>query len=181
MLSIDEIFALYERLGSKLYGGERVSQLEHAIQTAMLAERAGAGADLIVACLLHDYGHLLPDSSDESSVGTRDDFHEVVGADQLSRVFGEAVTMPIRLHVEAKRYLCGADRRYLESLSPASIRSLELQGGALDPGACSAFLQRRFAADAVKLRRFDDAAKVAGLSIPDLEYFRPHIESSLSG
>jgi [1-hydroxy-2-(trimethylamino)ethyl]phosphonate dioxygenase len=180
MLSIDEIFALYERLGSKLYGGERVSQLEHAIQTAMLAERAGVGADLIVACLLHDYGHLVH-NSDESSVAADDNFHEVVGADQLSSVFGEAVTMPIRLHVEAKRYLCGADRRYLESLSPASIRSLELQGGALDPGACSAFLQRRFAADAVKLRRFDDAAKVAGLSIPDLEYFRPHIESSLSG
>jgi predicted HD phosphohydrolase len=151
-----------------------VSQLEHAIQSAMLAEQAGASASLIVACLLHDYGHLVEDSA----VG-RDDFHEVVGADKLSSLFGEAVTMPIRLHVEAKRYLCG-DRRYRESLSPASIRSLELQGGALEPEACTAFLQRRFAADAVKLRRFDDAAKVVGLSLPNLEYFRPHAEASLS-
>jgi phosphonate degradation associated HDIG domain protein len=176
MVSIDEIFATYTRLGRKLYGGERVSQLEHAIQTAMLAERAGASASLIVASLLHDYGHL----SDESPVGAKDDFHEVVGADKLSSLFGEAVTMPIRLHVEAKRYLCGADRLYRESLSPASIRSLELQGGALEPEACTAFLQRRFAADAVKLRRLDDAAKVAGLSTPKLEYFRPHAEASLS-
>lgn len=39
--------------------GFAIDQLQHALQTATLAERAGASDELVVAALLHDVGKLL--------------------------------------------------------------------------------------------------------------------------
>jgi phosphonate degradation associated HDIG domain protein len=181
MTPLDEIFAVCIDKGSNAYGGERINQLEHALQTALLAEQADADAPLIVASLLHDYGHLIHGHGAGAARRGIDDRHEVIGAGKLSAFFGDAVTMAIRLHVEAKRFLCATDREYMKTLSPGSTRSLELQGGAFAAAESDTFIKRAFAADAVKLRRWDEAAKQYGLQTPTLEHFRQHLEACLIG
>jgi len=89
--------------------------------------------------------------------------------------------MPIRMHVEAKRYLCAIDPQYMRNLSPASIWSLKLQGGPFAASERDEFIIRPFAAEAAKLRRWDESAKIYGLQTPTLDHFRPHIEACLIG
>ena len=175
MESIDAFLALYDRQGGRWYGGERVSQAEHALQCATLAAESGAAPSLVVAALLHDIGHLVDFPEDAASRGI-DDRHEEKAAMLLSRIFGPAVTEPIRLHVPAKRYLCRAEPGYAETLSPASVLSLKLQGGVFAPDEANAFIARPHAADAVKLRRWDEQAKVVGKATPGFAHFRPFIE-----
>jgi gamma-butyrobetaine dioxygenase len=129
------------------------------VQTAALAEAEGASPHLIAAALLHDVGHFLhPDA--ESALATGQDLeHEALGAAWLSRGFGPEVTAPIALHVEAKRYLCAIEPAYFDCLSAASRVSLSLQGGPMSPHKAEAFARRPGAADAVRLRRWDDLGK----------------------
>ena len=169
---VETIFRIFAHGGKSAYFGEPVSQIEHALQAAHLAEAAGADAELVAAALLHDVGHLLhglPETIAEQGIDAR---HEQGGAAWLERHFGPAVTVPVRLHVAAKRYLCAADPAYHASLSPASSRSLQLQGGPFDAEEVRRFEQQPHARAAVALRRWDDAAKVPGLAVPNLEHYR---------
>ncbi len=179
MSRVDEIFAVYINKGSHAYGGERVNQLEHALQTALLAEQSGADASLIVASLLHDFGHLVHNFDEDVFSRGLDDRHEIIGAGKLSAFFGEAVTMPIKLHVDAKRYLCAIDHAYQKNLSPASTWSLKLQGGPFAAAERDEFIKRPFAADAADLRRWDESAKQFGLLTPNLEHFRKYAQACL--
>jgi phosphonate degradation associated HDIG domain protein len=181
MSCVDEILAVYIDKASKDYGGERINQLEHALQTAMLAEQADADASMIVASLLHDYGHLIHNFDADVFKSGIDDRHEILGAENLSAYFGDPVTMPIRMHVEAKRYLCAIDPEYMKLLSPASIRSLKLQGGPFAAAELEEFIKRPFAAEAARLRRWDESAKIHGLQTPALDHFRPYVEACLIG
>lgn len=158
---VDRILQLLAGKGAAQYGRERVSQAEHALQCAALAEKEGAEKSLVAAALLHDLGHLLyakAAAGDEE----RDDRHEHVGSGHLSRLFGPAVTEPIRLHVDAKRWLSGNEGGYFERLSAASVASLRLQGGPFDPAQSAEFLARPHAEAAIRLRRWDDLGKVPG-------------------
>jgi predicted HD phosphohydrolase len=80
--------------------------------------------------------------------------------------------------VAAKRYLCATDAAYLGLLSPASIQSLALQGGPFTAAEVTEFEQRPFAREAVRLRRWDDLAKIPGLEVPGLEHYRAMIDAS---
>ncbi|HTX48495.1 MAG TPA: HD domain-containing protein [Caulobacteraceae bacterium] len=168
---VEEIFDAFAARGGDAYG-ERVSQLDHALQCAWLAQSEGADDALVAAALLHDYGHLFEGRGHTAEIGARDARHEVHGASALRRWFGPEVTGPIALHVAAKRYLCAAEPGYQDALSPASVLSLEQQGGPFAPAERRRFEARRFASDAVRLRRWDDAGKTAGLSRPGLEHYR---------
>lgn len=175
----DEIFSLFEQRGGAAYFGESVSQLEHALQTAQRAERDGATDALIAAALLHDIGHLLGDLSEDIAEQGVDGWHEEVGAAWLERYFIEAVTEPIRLHVAAKRYLCGVDQDYEAGLSQASRQSLNLQGGPMSQDEIIEFESAPYAQEAVRLRRWDEAAKIAGAQTPSIQRYRPLLERSL--
>lgn len=167
----DQIRALFERHGDLSYSGEPVTQLDHALQCAALAEADGASDALICAALLHDIGHLLnKDSSNPATPGT-DDLHQFYGLPFLRPVFPDAVVEPIRLHVDAKRCLCAIDTGYFAGLTAGSVRSLERQGGVYSEEEAEAFLAKPYAPDAIRVRRWDDRAKVAGLVTPDLEHF----------
>jgi phosphonate degradation associated HDIG domain protein len=166
-----EISALFERGGANQYSGEPVSQLEHALQCARLAELAGAKAELITACLLHDVGHLANDLGATPTLRGADDKHQYHGARVLKALFPEAVRNPVLLHVDAKRYLCATEPGYWESLSEDSKRSLELQGGAFSDEEAQKFIGEHHAQDAVRLRRWDDLAKVKGIATPDLAHY----------
>jgi predicted HD phosphohydrolase len=130
--------------------------------------------------LLHDLGHLLHNLGEDVADRGLDDRHEYRAMPLLQTLFKPSVTEPIRLHVDAKRYLCAVDSTYWEALSPASKRSLELQGGIFSPEAAAAFIAQPYAADAVQLRIWDDRAKVANLSTPNLEHFTPILVSCLT-
>ena len=175
----DRLLALFRERGGGLYLGEAVSQREHALQAAAAAEREGADPALIAAALLHDVGHLLHDLPEDGAAHGVDDRHEVVGHQFLARHFGPAVAEPVRLHVSAKRYLCQLDPHYGQSLSDASRRSLALQGGPYSPAEAAAFAKQPFAPQAIRLRRWDDEAKIVGLATPELEHFRPHLLAAL--
>lgn len=170
-LSIEDIEKLLESRGGRQYGAEAVNQIEHALQCAMLAERAGEAPELVTASLLHDLGHLLHDMGDDPAAEGVDDVHQFIALPFLRHVFPESVLAPIRLHVDAKRYLCAVEPGYWEALSPASKRSLELQGGAYSPAEAQGFMDQLYASEAVRLRRCDDAAKTPGLATPPLSHF----------
>ncbi|NBC33001.1 MAG: HD domain-containing protein [Alphaproteobacteria bacterium] len=175
---LDAIFAMFRDRGAELYG-ERVTQRQHALQTAMAAERGAASASLVAAALLHDIGHMVSDRQDGSPDDDTDDRHEDIGAAWLAPYFPPAVTEPIRLHVAAKRYLCAVEPDYARDLSPTSVHSLRLQGGPMSPGEAEAFEADPYHADAVRLRRFDEAAKVRGLETPPLEAYADLLRAAM--
>ena len=168
---VEEIISLYERKGGRAYEGEGISQLAHALQSAQLAAGAGAPAPLVCAALLHDAGHLLNDQGETPTLRGVDDLHQYMALPFLRPHFPEAVLGPVRLHVDAKRYLCATRPEYHGRLSVDSKRCLKLQGGAFSPEEAARFIAQPYAADAVSVRLWDDAAKVAGAATPDLRHF----------
>jgi phosphonate degradation associated HDIG domain protein len=175
MLNLADIELLFCRHGASQYSGEPVTQLQHALQTAHLAEQSGADDALVTACLLHDLGHLLGKKGrgfeDTPSLRGIDDTHQHVALPFLRGLFPNAVLDTIRLHVDAKRYLCHISADYRARLSADSKRSLALQGGAFDTAQAAAFMATRGARDAVMLRQWDDLAKQPGLATPPLAHF----------
>ncbi|MFN7952953.1 MAG: HD domain-containing protein [bacterium] len=174
-----EIRALFAERGSRAYFGEPVTQLDHALQTAWLAERSGASSALIVAALCHDVGHLLHAHGEACADEGVDSHHEALGGKFLGERFGREVAEPVALHVAAKRFLCAKSRDYARSLSQASRASLDLQGGPMSPWEAERFANKPFAGDAVALRRWDDAAKAVGLATPSLDHFLRHVDECL--
>jgi phosphonate degradation associated HDIG domain protein len=170
---IENLIRLYQAKGGREYEGEGVSQLEHALQSAHLAEQAGAPRELVCAALLHDIGHLLNDRGETPTLRGVDDLHQYVALPFLRQAFPETVLGPIRLHVDAKRYLCATRTEYYDQLSEDSKRSLRLQGGVFGAREAERFIGQPYAADAVKVRLWDDAAKVPGAPTPDLAHFEP--------
>jgi phosphonate degradation associated HDIG domain protein len=168
----DTLLDLFARRGRDGYFGERVTQAEHALQAAALAEAEGAPPALIVAALLHDVGHLIHSGGEDIAERGVDARHEAIGAAHLARLFGPAVVEPVRLHVPAKRYLCAIDQAYWAELSPASKLSLELQGGIFSADEAEAFARRPHAQGAVRLRRWDDRAKIVGLKTRPVQAYR---------
>ena len=172
---ISDLFDLYETRGDDRYG-EEVTQLQHALQSALQAEQAGASDALITAALFHDVGHLLHRDAGGALAAGVDGRHEALGAKALAQVFGSEVVEPVALHVAAKRYLCHADPGYWDGLSETSKATLLLQGGAMTEAEALAFTAGPFADDAVRLRCWDEAAKQPDLPTPDLLYYRPVAE-----
>lgn len=176
-LTLEQLHALYAAKGDRMYDGEPVTQIEHALQSAQLAEQAGAGEALVLAAFLHDVGHLLNDQGETPTLRGVDDRHEYVALPFLRDLYDDAVLQPIRLHVEAKRYLCArgdgriSGAEYWVALSADSKRSLELQGGIMSEAQAAAFIAQPHAADAVELRRWDDLAKTAGAATPPVERY----------
>lgn len=171
---IEEIEALFARHGGESYG-EGVTMLQHALQTAALAEADGADDSLVVAALLHDVGHFLQPTDD--SYGYHK--HDRSGGEWLAQRFGPAVSEPVRLHVAAKRYLCTTEADYFAKLSAASVHSLGKQGGPMSAAEAGAFAASPHAVAAVRLRRWDDGGKRDGLRVPDLPHYRPRLSALL--
>ncbi len=177
---VGEIRRLFDQRGGSMYGGESVTQLEHALQAASLAENAAASSATISAALLHDIGHLLHDLDDDAPDKGVDDVHEVLANEWLIKYFPREVTEPVRLHVAAKRYLCTVESEYYDQLSEPSQVSFKLQGGALADEEVKEFEQHDLFEQIVQVRRYDDEAKIVDLATPDLEHFLQHVAECVS-
>lgn len=162
---VERIGALFHRHGHGAAAGGPCSALAHALQCAHLADRALADLPLVAAALLHDVGHLLP------ATGTPWDRHELRAQQLLARHFGAPVAEPVRLHVAARRWLARVDARYVEGLQPAALRSLVARGGPMNDLEARSFEEQPHAMQAVRLRRWDDAAHAPGKRTPPLGYF----------
>jgi phosphonate degradation associated HDIG domain protein len=176
---VEKIITLFEKNGDSEYGGEAVTQGEHALQAAQLAIEDCCSTNIIVASLLHDIGHMLhalPDDAPEQGI---DDLHEELGFRFVDKYFIPAVAEPVRLHVAAKRYLCATEPEYLRHLSEPSLVSLGLQGGPMNAEECQIFEQNPFYRDAVQLRRLDDLAKVPNMDVQPLRYYQTIMEGQL--
>ncbi len=181
----DEIFALYEQHGGREYAGEKVTQLEHMIQSAQLAEKEGYPEDVVLAAFLHDIGHICVSAGE---AGEMDGFgimdHEEVGADFLAeKGFSKRVVRLVESHVEAKRYLTFKDRDYYGQLSEASRKTLEFQGGPMLAEEAAAFEQYPLFDLIIRMRKWDEQAKIENQPLPDLLPYRQmmtrHLGSAL--
>jgi phosphonate degradation associated HDIG domain protein len=170
-LKLDDIDRLFRDHGGIEYSGEGVTQLEHALQAAQLAEQAGAAPELVTAAFLHDLGHLLNLQGETPTARGVDDQHQYFAIPFIRPLFPAAVVEAIRLHVDAKRALCALEPEYYAGLSEDSKRSLTLQGGIFARQELENFLARPFAAEAMQVRRWDDAAKVAGAMTPPIGHY----------
>jgi phosphonate degradation associated HDIG domain protein len=177
-MSISDICILFARKGGRAYDGEPVTQLEHALQTAARAEEAGASPAIVTAALLHDLGHLLNDQGDTPTLRGIDDVHQYAALPFLRGLFDDDVLTPIKLHVDAKRYLCATRSDYYDALSVDSKRSLVLQGGVFSQEEADAFIAQPHARHAVDVRLWDDLAKIAGAPTPPLAHFVTIMEAA---
>ncbi len=169
-----DVMAIFMAHGRRRYG-EGVTDLHHALQCAALARREGADDDLVLAALVHDIGRLLAVAAAADGRPRRespDDHHGVWGGAALRPFVPARVLAAVERHVEAKRYLCVVDRAYAAALSPASVRSLAVQGGPLSAGERALFEGEPWAEEAVRLRRWDDGAKDAAAACAPFEEYR---------
>lgn len=177
LIHLSNLFAAHD--GEK-ESSQRLSNAEHMLQTAAAARTAQADDVLVAACLLHDIGHWLHSAPVDAMKRSRDDRHEEIGATYLAPYFAEPVTRPIALHVAAKRYLCATEPDYFQKLSPASVRTLEHQGGPMATDEIAAFEAVPDHQNAVAIRRWDEYGKVPGLDVPSFDTYRPMLRNLMT-
>jgi predicted HD phosphohydrolase len=171
---------LLESFRDAEYIGEPVSQLEHALQAAEFARAAGAPENEILASLLHDLGHLCAadDAPRMDALGVL--HHEDIGADRLADLgFRPNVTDLVRSHVAAKRYLVATRPAYLARLSTASLGTLRHQGGPMTQAERAAFDADPLRDAKLRVRSWDEQAKVQGLEVPGIRSYASMIDGHL--
>ena len=129
---------------------EAVDELDHALQSAARAIDDGADDELVLAAALHDIAH---SPAFDAIAAQR---HAETAHRWLAPRFGDRVGWLAGQHVAAKRYLVATEPGYGAGLSPTSVQTLQAQGGA---GVDAELLDHPWWPDAVRLRRYDDAAK----------------------
>jgi [1-hydroxy-2-(trimethylamino)ethyl]phosphonate dioxygenase len=178
---VDFIADIFARRGADSYLGEDVTMSEHMLQAAQLAEQAGADDQVVAAALLHDIGHYCSEFPADAQDQGIDNRHNEAGAAVLAPFFPPQVIDCVRHHVPAKRYLCATDPGYFARLSPASVLTLKLQGGPMDAAEVEAFRRLPNLADIVRLRIWDDEAKVAGRPTPPFAHYAPLLQRVANG
>ncbi len=136
---VNHIEDIFNRRGAASYLGEDVTMAQHMLQAAQCAEESGADGSLIVAALLHDIGHYKNEIPETALAKGINNYHEEAGANFLEDYFPVSVIEPIRQHVSAKRYLCAVKSNYFQSLSVASVHTLNLQGGPMNENEIKEF------------------------------------------
>jgi phosphonate degradation associated HDIG domain protein len=167
---------IFARRGADSYLGEDVTMSEHMLQGALLAEEAGGSDALIAAALLHDIGHYTNEFPDDALAKGIDNHHDVAGAAVMAPFFPTMVTDCVKYHVAAKRYLCATDDGYFGKLSPASVHTLNLQGGPMASAEVADFAKNPNLDAIVQVRIWDDEAKAAGKLTPGFDHYAPMLQ-----
>lgn len=173
------LLEIFERRGPEAYLGESVSMADHMEQSAACAVADNASNAMVVASLLHDIGHFSGEFPLDALEHGIDNYHQDSGGKILAQFYPAEISEPVRLHVAAKRYLCAVDAQYFAKLSPASVNSLNVQGGEMNAAEIQQFEANAHHTAAVQLRRYDDNGKVAGLTIYKIEHYRDLLQKML--
>ena len=174
---VDKLDALFAAIAGTSYLGEPITVAEHMLQSAACARRDGADDALIAAALLHDVGYYVDPAPDNANETDRSKRHDLAAARILAPVLPAGVTEPIRLHVDAKRYLCAIEPAYYDKLSDASKHTMRLQGGVMKADETEAFAGEAYCEDAVRLRRWDDEGKTPDVAVPGFDAYRTMLEA----
>jgi predicted HD phosphohydrolase len=182
----DRLLEMMSKFAARQYGKERVTELAHALQCAELAAGAGADEEMVLACLLHDVGRYavaqeeINDTLEAAAprAGKARGHHEV-GADLIAPYVSERVAFLVRAHADAKRYLCAADPGYYDTLSKGSKHTLALQGGIMTADEAVSATTHPWWPDALRLRRWDDGAKIVGKATRPLSAWEPLVRKYL--
>jgi len=174
---VDRLGDLFAAIMEASYLGERVTIGEHMLQCAACARHDGAPDALVAAALLHDVGYYVDPDPDSDNEMVADKRHDRAAHRVLSPFFPPMVTEPVRLHVDAKRYLCAVEPDYCDKLSEASIHTMKLQGGIMSQADAAAFAAGPFCDEAVRVRRWDEEGKDPGACVPGFEHYRPLLET----
>lgn len=169
---VERIEKLFAERGQSLFVGD-MTQTEHSVQCAQLALREGESIELVVAALLHDIGHLLTEIQDRAAN------HDMLGSDFLKDYYPASVTEPIRLHAQARRYLCTVNPSYMEALTSPELYALHRKGGLMSRMELEAFQREPFFTEAIKLRHWDDEQKNPVLASVPFDQFRGYLRSAL--
>ncbi|WP_432448098.1 (R)-1-hydroxy-2-trimethylaminoethylphosphonate oxygenase [Aliiroseovarius marinus] len=173
---VDFIGGIFDRRGGEEYLGEPVTMAEHMLQGATIAEQNEQSEEIIVGALLHDIGHFTSEFGTYHPDDTEDRHHEDAGAEVLEQFFPSVITDCVRFHVAAKRYLCATKPEYFKRLSPASVHTLELQGGPMDDAEVAAFEENPNLREIIAVRYLDEAGKRADMETPDYWHFAPMVQ-----
>lgn len=180
-MSTTRLLEAFTHAAARTYDGEAVSELEHSLQCAELAAAAGADDDLLLACLLHDVGRFAVDQrwvhdriTDGAAPSTARGHHEL-GAEFIAPYVGERVAWLVRTHADAKRYLCAVEPGYFARLSAVSRHTMTLQGGIMCPDDVDVLAAHPWVEDVLRLRRWDDSAKVPGKVTRPLSTWEPFL------
>ncbi len=173
---VDFIGSIFDRRGGEEYLGEPVTMGEHMLQGATIAQQNGQSDEIIVGALLHDIGHFTSEFGTYHPDDTEDRHHEDAGAEVLERFFPSVITDCCRYHVAAKRYLCATKPAYFNRLSPASVHTLELQGGPMSDEEVAVFQANPNLEQIIAVRYLDEAGKRAGMQTPDFWHFAPLVQ-----
>lgn len=172
---------IFERRGGEEYLGEPVTMAEHMLQGATIAEQNGMPEDVIVGALLHDIGHFTSEFGTYAPTDTEDRHHEDAGAEVLAPFFPSVITDCVLYHVAAKRYLCATKPEYFKRLSPASVHTLELQGGPMSAEEVVEFEQNPNLEKIIQVRYLDEAGKRDDMQTPDFQHFAPMVQRVVDG
>lgn len=173
---INTIFKYYEKYGNKDYIGESVTQTEHMIQAAMLAENDDQDDYMILAALFHDIGHLIQFES-EVSLETMGNYG-VKNHEKIGKKFLEDNNVPypipelVENHVKVKRYLTFKNPEYFKVLSNASKETLKRQGGPFNLKEANYFESDPLFEKSLLIRKYDDKAKENNVELRSLEYYK---------
>jgi phosphonate degradation associated HDIG domain protein len=179
----NEIMAMYSKHGGEEYAGEKVSQLEHMVQSAQLAEQQGFDEEVILAAFLHDIGHICEAAQGDNEMGGYGiKSHEEIAARFLAeKGFSKKIIRLVQSHVDAKRYLTCRYPEYYEQLSDASKKTLEYQGGKMTDEEAAVFERDPLFTLIIQMRKWDEQAKIEGQPLPQLEYYHQLLLKHLNG
>ena len=183
METINYLFDLLKSSQHMNYIGEPISQLNHALQCAKFAQDAGYDNEVIIACLFHDIGHISSNNKymhsntlnmkNESTKSLGIVNHEKVGANFLRELgFSDRLCSFVENHINTKRYLTSIKPEYFNKLSPASIKTLSLQGGPMNSTEAKAYEQIHELFIHLKIREWDDKAKQKNMKVYPLESYK---------
>ncbi len=173
---VEFIADIFHRRGADSYLGEPVTMSQHMLQGAKLAEDSGADETLVAAALLHDIGHYTNEFPDDALAQGIDNHHDEAGAAVLAAFFPTRVTDCVRYHVAAKRYLCATEPDYFVKLSPASVHTLNLQGGPMSKDEVAELAQNPNLDAILQVRRWDEAAKDPAVETPLFAHYAPLLQ-----
>ena len=163
--TLPEVLALLRRHGRAPSRHAPITQRDHALQCASLAQASGASTAVVSACLLHDVGQLL-DAEEQPCLQLAGDEtldrYEVIGAAWLADLMPPAVVQAVRWHAQAKRYLAASLPEWRLALDATARQDLERRGGPMSRSECAAFERRPHAAEALAVAGFDVRACVPG-------------------